>query len=181
MKQVPEGYKMVSFEVNSLFTNVPFEKTIEITLERIYEHKQINTSRSKKEMKQLLTFWTKNTHFTYNNTVHRQNDVVAMGSPRGLILSGIFMVKLENSFASTLNEGMALSRHFVNDMIKFVKNNSIVYVLDQLNNFHEQIQFNFKGKHNNKLPFLDALLIKNANNTNTIVSRKPTNTDIYLD
>ena len=109
MKQVPEGYKMVSFDVNSLFTNVPFEKTIEITLERIYEHKQINTSRSKKEMKQLLTFWTKNTHFTYNNTVHRQNDVVAMGSPRELILSGIFMVKLENSFASTLNEGMALS------------------------------------------------------------------------
>ena len=31
MKQVPEGYKMVSFDVNSLFTNVPFEKTIEIT------------------------------------------------------------------------------------------------------------------------------------------------------
>ena len=181
MKQVPEGYKMMSFDVNLLFTNVPFEKTIEITLERIHEHKQISTSRSKKEMKQLLMLWTKNMHFTYNNTVHRQSDEVAMGSPLGLILSGICMVKLENSFVSTLNEGMALSRHFVNDMITFVKNDSIVYVLDQLNNFHEQIQFNFKGKHNNKLPILDALLIKNANNTNTILSRKPTNTDIYLD
>ena len=34
---VPDGYKTVSFDVKSLFTNVPLEKTIDITLERIYE------------------------------------------------------------------------------------------------------------------------------------------------
>ena len=37
MKQVPDGYKMVSFDVKSLFANVSLEKTIEITLKRIYE------------------------------------------------------------------------------------------------------------------------------------------------
>ena len=37
MKQVPDGYKMVSFDVKLLFTNVSLEKTIEITLKRIYE------------------------------------------------------------------------------------------------------------------------------------------------
>ena len=51
MKQVPDSYKMVSFDVKSLFTNLPLEKTIEITLKRIYEHKEINNSISKKEMK----------------------------------------------------------------------------------------------------------------------------------
>ena len=55
---------MVSFDVKSLFANVTLEKTIEITLERIYERKEINTSISKKEMKQLLTICTKNVHFT---------------------------------------------------------------------------------------------------------------------
>ena len=97
MKQVPDGYKIVSFDVKSLFTNVPLEKTIEITLKRIYERKEINTSISKKEMKQLLTLCTKNVHFTYDNKVYQQNDGVAMGSPLGPVLSGIFMVELENS------------------------------------------------------------------------------------
>ena len=63
MKQVPDGYKMMSFDVKSLFINVPFEKSIEITLERIYERKEMNNSTSKEEMKQLLLY-TKNVHFT---------------------------------------------------------------------------------------------------------------------
>ena len=97
MKQVPDGYKMVSFEVKLLFTNIPIEKAIEITLKRIYERKELNTSIKKKEMKQLLTLWTKNVHFTYDNKVYQQNDGVAMRSPLVTVLSGIFMVELENS------------------------------------------------------------------------------------
>ena len=72
MKHVPDGYKMVSFDVKSLFTYVPLEKTVDIILKRIYERKEINTSISKKEMKQLLTLFTKNVHFTYNNKVYQQ-------------------------------------------------------------------------------------------------------------
>ena len=34
--QVPSGYHMVSFDVKSLFTNVPLEYTIGLVLERIY-------------------------------------------------------------------------------------------------------------------------------------------------
>ena len=45
---------MVSFDVNSLFTNVPLEKTIAITLERIYDLKEINTQIARLEMKELL-------------------------------------------------------------------------------------------------------------------------------
>ena len=100
MKQVLDGYKMMSFDVKPLFINVPFEKSIEITLERIYERNEMNYSISKKEMKQLLMLYTKNVHFTYN-TVYQQNDGVAMGSPLGSVSSAIFIVKLENSLVPT--------------------------------------------------------------------------------
>ena len=86
-------------------------------------------------MKQLLTLCTKNVHLSSDNTVYQQNDGVAMGSPLGLVLSGIFMVQLENSWVPTLNESLTLWRRFVEDTITFVKNDSIVYVLNQLNNF----------------------------------------------
>ena len=42
-QKVPDGYKMMSFDVAALFTNVPLEETIEIILKRIYVNKEIST------------------------------------------------------------------------------------------------------------------------------------------
>ena len=55
------------------------------------------------------------------NKVYQQNDGVAMGTPLGPVLSGIFMVELENSLVPTLNQSMTLWRRFVDDTITFVK------------------------------------------------------------
>ena len=79
------------------------------------------------------------------------------------------MVKLENGLVPTLNESMTLFRRFINDTITCVKNDCIAYALDQVNSFHEQIQFTYEVEHNNKLPFLDVLFIKNANKMDTAV------------
>ena len=76
---IPDGYKMVCFDVKSLFTNVPLEKTIDITLERIYEPKEINTQITRPETKEVSTLCTKNVHFMFDNQVYQQNDGVVMG------------------------------------------------------------------------------------------------------
>ena len=76
---IPSGYEMVSFDVKSLFTIVPLEKTIELTLQRIYDRKEMNTQLTLPEMKELLTLCTKNIHFKFDNQVYQQNDRVAMG------------------------------------------------------------------------------------------------------
>ena len=126
-------------------------------------------------MKQLLTCCTKSMHFIYNNAAYQQDDGATMGSLLGPVLSGVFMVELENSLIRTSNESMTLSQQFVDDTITFVKNDSIAYVLDQLINSKSQIQFTYEVEHNNKPPFLDVLLTKNASNMDIIVYRKPTN------
>ena len=51
---------MVSFDSMSLFTNVPLEENFNITLERIYDRKEINIQITLSEMKELLAFCTKN-------------------------------------------------------------------------------------------------------------------------
>ena len=58
-KQVPDEYKMVSFDVASLFTNVSLEETIEIVLKRVYVNKEITTDISKQQMNELLFLRTK--------------------------------------------------------------------------------------------------------------------------
>ena len=50
---------MVSFDVASLFTNVPLEETIEIILKRICINKGVITDIPKQEMKELLILCTK--------------------------------------------------------------------------------------------------------------------------
>ena len=112
---VPDGYKMVSLDVESLLTNVPLEKTIDITLERIYDSKEINTQITCPEMIELLKLCTKNAHFTFNNQVYQKNDRVAMGSPLGPVLAGIFMVELETWIFLTLGNMVLNWKRFVDD------------------------------------------------------------------
>ena len=50
---VPSSYKMTSFDVSPLFPMVPLDCTIDLTLKRIYDHKEIETKISRKDMKNL--------------------------------------------------------------------------------------------------------------------------------
>ena len=101
--QVPSGYHMVSFDVKSLFTNVPLEYTIGLVLERIYNKGELVTNITRSEMKEMLLLCTKNVHFSYNHDIYIQRDGVAMGSPLGPVLAGIFMMNLERSLVPKLN------------------------------------------------------------------------------
>ena len=86
---------MVSFDVVSLFTNVPLEETTNIIIKRMYDRNEINTNIAKQEMKELLYLCTKNAHFTLNSKTYVQIGDVAMGFPLGFVLANIFMVELE--------------------------------------------------------------------------------------
>ena len=61
--KIPHEYKMVSFNVLSLFTNVLLDETINIIIKNIYDKKEIHTDILKKEMRDLLFLYTKNAHF----------------------------------------------------------------------------------------------------------------------
>ena len=53
-KQVREGYEMISFDMISLFTNVPLDIIIDMILKKVYDEKLINTSIKREYMKSLL-------------------------------------------------------------------------------------------------------------------------------
>ena len=66
--KIPEGtYQKLPFDVKSLFTSIPLNETIEITLERIYDRKEINTDIPKTIMKEMLLLCTKNVHFLFED------------------------------------------------------------------------------------------------------------------
>ena len=103
LKYIPDNHKLVSFDVKSLFLNVPLDSTINIILNHIYDKKELTTNIYHKDMRDLILLCTKNVHFTFNNNVYKQADGVAMGSPLGPVLAGIIMVELENSMVPRLS------------------------------------------------------------------------------
>ena len=93
----PDDYKLISFDVTSLFTNVPLDYTINIILKRISDQRELETKISRKEMKDLLLLSTKNVHFSYNNKLYSQKDGAAMGLLLGPATAGIFIADLERN------------------------------------------------------------------------------------
>ena len=54
--RIPNDHVMISFDVVSLFTNVPLNRTIEIILRKVYDEKLIRTKIKRDEMREILIF-----------------------------------------------------------------------------------------------------------------------------
>ena len=179
-ESVPSSYKMISFDVSSLFTMVPLDYTIDLTLKQIYGDKEIKIKISRKDMKNSLSLCTKNVHFTFQNDSNQQKDGVAMGSPFGPVLAGTFMVHLERTFMPELEKFMKPWKRYVDDIITYIKPDFITNVVDILNEFHQNIKFTYEVEHKGTISFLDVLLIRCDGKLKTTVFRKEPNNDIYL-
>ena len=110
-QKVPDGQRMVSFDVASLFTNVPLEETIEKWFWKGYI-KKIITDIPKQEIKELLILCTKKVHFIFSNKIYIEVNNVAMRSTLSPVLANIFMAKLETSVIPNLNDKVKLWKTF---------------------------------------------------------------------
>ena len=71
-QRIPVGYKIISFDGKSLFTNVPLKETIDIILTKVYDEKKIDTKIRKSILKELVYLCTKLVHFKFNNEIYIQ-------------------------------------------------------------------------------------------------------------
>ena len=131
-------------------------------------------------MRELLYLYNKNAHFTLNNKTYLQVDGVAMGSPLGPVLANIFLVEFERNIIPTLSNDVLLWKRYVDDTICFIKLTSINKVLPTLSSYHTNIKFTIEIESENKISFLDVLLIRSNSLISTKVYHKYTNMDIYI-
>ena len=180
-KSIPNGYRLVSFDVVSLFTKVPLDFTIELILNKIYRDRKIKTKISRDQMRKLLQICTKEMHFMFNGKIYRQVDGVAMGSPLGPVLANIFMSELESLLIPRLRNDVNLWFRYVDDTFAFVRDGKIDHVLGVINGFHPSIKFTHECESNGGISFLDVKITTLEDRTfATEVYRKDTDTNIYL-
>ena len=168
-----EGYRFVSFDVVSLFTNVPLRKTIEIILQRIYRDKLLHTTICKRSMKKLLLDSCQKTIFDFNGNMYKQLDGVSMGSCLGPVLANIIMTELEKDKVKHLinDKTVPFYARFVDDTLALIKPEDINKVLEIFNSFHPNLVFTVDTFSDHTPHFLDINILTNSE---TDIYRKPT-------
>ena len=61
----------------------------------------------KKKMKEIILLCIKGVQFTFDGKTYAETSSMAIGSPLGPVLLGIFLVELENNLIQTLPEHVA--------------------------------------------------------------------------
>ena len=162
--EISDEYTFVSFDVESLFTNIPLKKTIEIILNRVYSEKKISTTLSKRSLEKLLLDACTKTAFSFNKKLYEQIDGVSMGSPLGPLMTNVIMTELERVVVNDLfkKEYLKFYIRFMDDMLVLMKKSDVPIVLQAPNGFHKNLNFTVDTFENKKVHFLDLLIDRNT-------------------
>ena len=180
-----EAY-MTSFDVVSLYTNIPIDESIEICikdpLKLNYEGHMSRHVSIKDTLKKLLNFVTKDNIFLFNGRAYKQVDGVAMGSPLGPALANSFLSHHEKIWLDNcpLEFRPIYYRRYIDDtFIIFKEKEHSEKFFQYLNEQHHSIKFTREDEKDNCLSFLDVQITKNADGTfGTSIYRKPSNTGL---
>ena len=123
---------IASLDVESLFTNVPVDRTISFILEEIYpedSHPKIDIPKA--ALKSLLELCTKEAPFVSpDGKIYQQIDGVAMGSPLGVLFANFFMGRVERDVFSSLQKPTIYAR-YVDDIFVSAKDEDEIQHLRQ--------------------------------------------------
>ena len=157
---------MGSLDVDSLFTNIPLEETIEICTNELFKESETIEGLSKTEFKELLSLATEDSHFIFDGTLYKQVDGLAMGSPLGPTLGNAFLVYQEKNWLKhcLLEYRPLYYRRYVDDI--FVLFNSA----EHLKHFHSYLN----SRHLNISPTIENNKIREKDKFTTSAYRKPT-------
>ena len=138
---------MCTFDIQSLFTNVPLDETIKICAEQLY-HSEIEVpTLSGKSFVKLMEKVTKGVEFSFDGVMFKQTDGVAMGSPLGPVLANIFVGYLEQKLNIDDWEELLLYRRYVDDTFSLhLEEEQSLRFCEDLNNLHPALVFPVTNK-----------------------------------
>ena len=159
-----EGLVLASFDVCSLFTNIPIKETIDIILEA-NANDQLRSKIDNDSLKKVLNTCTEDCVFLFNGEKYKQKDGVAMGSPLGPTLANIFMCDFEKKWLNTCPPEIkpVFYKRYVDDiLLGFKTKRGIQQFWRYYNNKHPNIKFTIEDEIQGNISFLDLNIKKQA-------------------
>lgn len=167
---------LASFDVESLFTNVPVQTTIDLLLDKIYSENDVftieNVSFRRPQLHRALYLACTDQLFNFDGEMYVQKDGVAMGSPLGMYLANFYVSYLEKCKIDFDSEfaPVKYNRYVDDTLLIFKSAEHIPLFLEHMNSL-STLHFTCETATNNSLNFI-GITIKNAPVFGTSVYRK---------
>ena len=178
---IPDECLLVTFDVTSLYTNIPNEEGIRAVAKSMRKNKP-PYCHPRAVILLLREVLTKN-NFEFNGRDYLQIGGTAMGTKLAPSYANIFMGDLETRLTSGHHKEPFLWLRFIDDIFVLWTHgaNELNQFLDYMNHFHESIKFTMECS-DTQIVFLDTLVKKSDDKNKLLVElyTKPTDTHNYL-
>lgn len=182
--QIQPDDLLVSFDVVSLFTNVPIDDACKIIGDSLRDDDtlQYRTRMTSDEIVELTKLCLTSTYFKWQGKYYEQQEGQSMGSPLSPVTSNIFMEHFETKALDTYPLKPEAWFRYVDDTFVVWRHgrDELVNFLHHLNSQHESIQFTMEIEEAGCIPFLDVKVQRSDASLSFSIYRKPTHTDQYL-
>jgi len=173
-QKLPKEAYIVSYDVKSLFTNIPVKETIDHILTIVPEE---DLPFSKAVLKSLLLLACTKILFSFDQKLYTQEEGMCMGSSLGPTMAAFALDIIERKFNTT----PLFYTRYVDDVFAIFRNkDEAEQFLLHINSFHPSLQFTIEHSVDNELNFLDVTVKLKDNIISTKWFMKKTNTGIYL-
>ena len=174
-------YYMASFDIDSLFTNIPLRETIKICCEGMFQNCPEVHGFNKKDFGKLLELASLNSFFLFDGHYYQQTEGLGMGIPLGPTFANIFMCHHETTWMDEcpLSFKPAYYFRYLDDtFLLFRDKNQCNSFFKFVNSKHKNIRFTVEHENDDSLSFLDVNLKRNNGELLSTVFRKPTFTGL---
>ena len=133
----------VSFDVESLFTNVPIDAAVQTALQKLKDDPSLadRTTLTPAQIADLLNFVLRSTYFQYNGSIYKQLEGAAMGSPVSAVIANLYMQSFEQQAITSSAYKPRISKRYVDDTFTILDRGNVDSFLQHLNN--QQLSINF--------------------------------------
>ena len=129
----------VSYDVESLFTNVPIKATIDYILDEIYVHNKLPIICTRLIMERLLLKLSTESTFIFQSNYYKQIDGCTMGGPLSVTFANIYLTKLEREIV--VPSKPRFYKRYVDDVIVRRKIGVTDNLFLSINKYHPKIKF----------------------------------------
>ena len=138
---------MGSLDVDSLFTNIPLEETINISTNFLYNNEDVIEGINKSEFKNLLSLATQESYFIFNDVLDKQKDGVAIRSPLEPTMAYVFLSFYEVKWfeqCPTYFKPVFYRRYVYDIFVLFDSAEHLSKFCDYFNTCHPNMSFSFE-------------------------------------
>ena len=169
-----ESECLVSFDIVSLYTNVPVREAIEVCADLLFKH--IDIPVDKETFITLAELASCDVIFSTHDGYFKQIDGLAMGSAPAPHLANGWL----SSFDNVIKGNASLYFRYMDDILTKCVKNEVGPKLQAINNLHPSLSFTVEHENDGKLPFLDMIIYNNNGCLSSGWYRKPTDTGLTL-